>query len=101
MCKRWNHPRILIVQSRPGDDQGPGIEHRRHTGLATVTIPERSFQPSMKVSMAPMRSLTEVEVPRRTACRVMARRRSRPGFSHEPDVGGKCSVILELRSSHR
>lgn len=30
MCKRWNHPRILIVQSRAGVDQGPGIEHRRH-----------------------------------------------------------------------
>ena len=32
---------------------------------------QRSFQPSMKVSMAPMRSLTEVNVPRRMACRVM------------------------------
>ena len=32
---------------------------------------QRSFQPSMKAPMAAMRSLTEVKVPRRMACRVM------------------------------
>ena len=32
---------------------------------------QRSFQPSMKVSMAAMRPLTEVKVPRRIACLVM------------------------------
>src|SRR3954471_10293526 len=32
---------------------------------------QRSFQPSMKASMAAIRSLTEVKVPRRMACRVM------------------------------
>jgi len=32
---------------------------------------QRSFQPSMNVSMVVMRSFTEVNVPRRIACRVM------------------------------
>ena len=35
---------------------------------------QRSFQPSMKVSMAAMRSLTEVKLPRRMACWVMEKK---------------------------
>ena len=54
---------------------------------------QRPFQPSMKASMAAMRSLTEVKLPRRMACRVMIEKKTSTRFSHDPDVGVKCSVI--------
>jgi hypothetical protein len=51
-------------------------------GLVQTNGRQRSFQPSMKVWMAPIRSLTLVKVPRRMACRVMIpkkiRRATRP-----------------------
>src|SRR6476660_8700311 len=50
----------------------------------------RSFQASMKVSMAPMRSLTEVNVPRQIAWRVMIPKNTSTRFSHDPEVGVKC-----------
>ena len=43
--------------------------------------------------MAAMRSLTEVKLPRRMACRVMIEKKTSTRFSHDPDVGVKCSVI--------
>ncbi len=54
---------------------------------------QRSFQPSMKVSIAVMRSVTEVKLPRRMACRVMIEKKTGTRFSHDPDVGVKCKVI--------
>ncbi len=47
---------------------------------------QRSFHPSMKSSMAAMRSLTEVKLPRRMACRVMIEKKTSTRFSHDPDV---------------
>ena len=43
--------------------------------------------------MAVMRSGTEVKLPRRMACRVMMLKKTSTRFSHDPDVGVKCSVI--------
>ena len=43
--------------------------------------------------MAAMRSLTEVKLPRRMACRVMIEKKTSAMFSHDPDVGVKCKVI--------
>jgi hypothetical protein len=40
---------------------------------------QRSFQPSMKVSMAAMRSVTEVKLPRRMAWRVMIEKKISSG----------------------
>jgi hypothetical protein len=60
---------------------------------------QRSFQPSMKRSIAVMRSLTEVKVPRRMACLVMIPKKTYTSFSQEPEVGVKCSVIRGLRAS--
>ncbi len=54
---------------------------------------QRSFQPSMKASMAAMRSLTLVKVPRRIACRVMIEKKTSTRFSQDPVVGVKCRVI--------
>ena len=54
---------------------------------------QRSFHPAMKVSMAAIRSGTEVKLPRRIACRVMIEKNTSTRFSHYPDVGVKCSVI--------
>ncbi len=47
----------------------------------------------MKASIAAMRSLTEVKLPRRMACRVMIEKKTSAMFSHDPDVGVKCRVI--------
>jgi hypothetical protein len=55
---------------------------------------QRSFQPSMTSSMAAMRSLTEVKLPRRMAYRVMIEKKISTILSQDPDVGVKCSVIL-------
>jgi len=54
---------------------------------------QRSFQPSMKASIAVMRSWTEVKLPRRMACRVMMPKKTSAMFSQDPDVGVKCRVI--------
>jgi hypothetical protein len=42
--------------------------------------------------MAPMRSLTEVKLPRRMACQVMNEKKTSAMFSHDPDLGVKCKV---------
>jgi hypothetical protein len=55
-----------------------------------VTGWQRSFQPSAKSSIAAIRSLTEVKPARRMAWRVMIGKISAM-FSHDPDVGVKCS----------
>ena len=62
---------------------------------------QRSFQPSMKISMAAMRSLTLVKVPRRIAWRVMIPKKISTMFSHDPEVGVKCRVTRLFLSSHR
>ena len=54
----------------------------------------------MKSSMAAMRSLTEVKLPRRMACRVMIEKKTSTRFSHDPDVGVKCKVIRGCLASH-
>ena len=54
---------------------------------------QRSFQPSVNFSMAVMRSLPLVKLPRRMACRVMIEKKTSAMFSHDPDVGVKCKVI--------
>jgi len=64
---------------------------------------QRSFQPSMKVSIVAMRSLTEVKVPRRIAWRVMMPKKISTMFSQDPLVGVKCMVIrlfLPARPAH-
>jgi hypothetical protein len=48
---------------------------------------------------ASMRSVTLVKVPRRMAWRVMIPKKISTMFSHDPDVGVKCSVIRLLRAS--
>jgi hypothetical protein len=47
---------------------------------------QRSFHPSMKVSIAAMRSLAEVKLPRRIACRVMIPKK-KSMFSHDRRSG--------------
>jgi hypothetical protein len=49
--------------------------------------------------MAAMRSATEVKLPRRMACRVMIEKKTSAMFSHDPDVGVKCSVIRGFLAS--
>ena len=49
--------------------------------------------------MAVMRSATEVKLPRRMACRVMMPKKTSARFSHDPDTGVKCSVILGCLAS--
>jgi hypothetical protein len=60
----------------------------------------RSFQPSMKVSIARMRSSTDVKVPRRMAWRAIIQKKISTRFSQEPEVGVKCSVIRLFLPSH-
>ena len=60
---------------------------------------QRSFQPSMKMPIAAMRSLTEVKVPRRMAWRVMMPKKISTMFSHDPEVGVKCRVIRGFLAS--
>jgi hypothetical protein len=69
-------------------------------GLVQTNGSHRSFQPSMKVSIALMRSLTDVKVPRRMAWRVMIPKKISTRFSQEPEVGVKCSVIRLFLPSH-
>jgi hypothetical protein len=53
---------------------------------------QRWFQPSMKARMASLRSRTDSKVPRRMACLVMIPKKISTMFSHDPEVGVKCSV---------
>ncbi len=52
---------------------------------------QRSFQPSMKVSIALMRSLTDVKVPRLIAWRVMIPKKISTMFSQDP--GARLLVV--------
>ncbi len=61
---------------------------------------QRSFQPSMKVSIAAMRSLTLVKAPRRIAWRVMIPKKISTMFSQDPEVGVKCIVMRGFLASH-
>lgn len=61
---------------------------------------QRSFHPSMKISIAAMRSLTLVKVPRRMAWRVMTPKKISTMFRQEPEVGVKCKVTLGFLTSH-
>ena len=85
-----------MLSSRVNEVLLPG----RHFGsissavLVQVKGWQRAFHPSMKASMAAMRSLTEVKLPRRMACRVMIEKKTSAMFSQDPDVGVKCKVIL-------
>jgi len=60
-------------------------------GLVQVNGAQRSFQPSMKFSMAATRSGTEVKVPRWMAWRVMMEKKHSTRFSQLAEVGVKCS----------
>ena len=68
--------------------------------LVQVNGWQRSFRPSMKALIAVTRSLTLVKVPRRMAWRVMMPKNTSTRFSHDPEVGVKCSVILGFFASH-
>ena len=57
---------------------------------------QRSFQPSMTVSMAAMRSLTLVKVPRRMAWRVMIPKKISTRFSQVPKFEGNVGALAEL-----
>ncbi len=57
---------------------------------------QRSFQPSMKAPIAATRSLTEVKVPRRMACRVMIPKKISTWVSQLPEVGVKCSLNARM-----
>src|SRR3954452_19695517 len=48
---------------------------------------QRSFQPSMKAVIASISSRTELNVPRRMACRVMIPKKISTRFNHDPEVG--------------
>jgi hypothetical protein len=61
---------------------------------------QRSFQASMNVLIAVMRSGTEGKLPRRIAWRVMIEKNASTRLSQLPDVGVKCSVILGFFASH-
>ena len=61
---------------------------------------QRSFQPSINRLMAAISSLTLPKLPRRMAWRVMMEKKTSTRFSHDPEVGVKCSVTLGLRASH-
>ena len=53
---------------------------------------QRSFQPSMKRSMAAMRFLTEVKAPRRMACRVMIPKKISTRSSQDPNADRKVKL---------
>ena len=76
----------------------PGWQRGSNSSAVLVQVKgwQRSFQPSIEVSMGAMRSLTEVKLPRRIACRVMIEKKISTMLSQDPDVGVKCSVILRL-----
>jgi len=61
---------------------------------------QRPFLPSMKPLIAAVSSLTLASVPRRIACLVMMPKKTSTNFSHDPEVGVKCSVIRGFLASH-
>jgi hypothetical protein len=54
---------------------------------------QRSFQPSMKFSIAVMRSWTEVKLPRRMAYRVVIEKKASTRFSHDPMLQKRCGAV--------
>src|SRR4051794_7833827 len=67
--------------------------------LVQVNGRQRSFQAAMNRSMAAIRSATVGKLPRRRAWRVMIEKNASIRFSHDPDVGVKCSRTRGWRSS--
>ena len=67
--------------------------------LVQVNGRQRSFQASMNRSMAAIRSATVGKLPRRSAWRVMIEKNASTRFSHDPEVGVKCSRTRGWRSS--
>jgi hypothetical protein len=61
-------------------------------GLVKTNCSHCSFQPSIKVSIALMRSFTDVKVPPRMAWRVMIPKKISTRFSQEPEVGVNAAV---------
>lgn len=59
---------------------------------------QRSFQAAMKHSMAAIRSATVGKLPGRSAWRVRMEKNASTRFSHEPEVGAKCSCTRGWRS---
>ena len=53
----------------------------------------------MKRVIAPMRSVTELKLPRRMAWRVMMPKKISTMFIQDPDVGVKCMVMRGFRAS--
>lgn len=90
----FTYCRVLEVVGR-----GCALLRMSSAVLVQMKGSQRSFQPSMNVSMVVMRSFTEVNVPRRIACRVMIPKKISTMFNHEPEVGVKCIVIRGLRAS--
>ncbi len=62
---------------------------------------QRSFQPSMKLGMAPMSCLMLSKDPRRITWRVMRPKMAPTSSSRDPLVGVTCSVIRGLLASQR
>src|SRR3954471_853415 len=62
---------------------------------------QRSLWASMNARMAVTSCLTLSKEPRRIAWRVMIPKNTSTRFSHEPEVGVKCSVIRGCLASHR
>ena len=80
---------LRLVSCERGSFTGRHFGSISSAVLVQVKGWQRSFQPSMKASMAAMRSLTEVKLPRRIACRVMIEKKTSARFSQEPEVGRK------------
>ena len=55
----------------------------------------------MNARIAALSWVTLSNDPRRMACRVMIPKNTSTRFSHEPEVGVKCSVIREFFASQR
>src|SRR3954470_11477910 len=66
--------------------------------LVQVNGRQRSFQAPMNRSIAAIRSATVGKLPRRSACRVMIEKNASTRFSHDREVGVKCSRTLGCRS---
>jgi len=67
--------------------------------LVQVNGWQRSFQPSMKVPSAAVRSLTAVKVPRRIACLAMLTKKISTMLGRDPNVGVKCRVMRRFLAS--
>jgi len=59
------------------------------------------FQLSMKARILVLRSVTEPKVPHRMAWRSMMPNQTSTMFSHEPEVGVKCTCTRGLAASQR